>query len=182
MPRIPVHTLDDAPAGSRDTLAALGEKMGKVLNIHAEMAHSPVALAAYAAMQQAVADKGTFDAKTREAIALTVGVVDRCDYCQAAHTAGARKAGWTGEQALAIRRGNVDFDEKLGTLLSLAAEAAGGVGYVEDTTWKAALESGWSSEELTELFAHVGINLYTNFFNHYVGTELDVPAAPALNG
>lgn len=43
----------------------------------------------------------------------------------------------------------------------------------------AALEAG--TEALAEAFAHVAVNLYTNYFNHYAGTELDVPAAPALD-
>ena len=86
MPRIPVHTVDSAPENSRDPLKALEAKFGKVLNIHGEMAHSPVVLQSYAALQNVIGDFGTFDARTREAIALTVGNVDRCGYCQSAHT------------------------------------------------------------------------------------------------
>ena len=51
MPRIPVRTLDSAPENSRDQLKALEEKFGKVLNIHGEMAHSPVVLQSYVALQ-----------------------------------------------------------------------------------------------------------------------------------
>lgn len=43
-----------------------------------------------------------------------------------------------------------------------------------------ALEAGWSDEQLTELSAHVTLNLLTNYFNHYVETELDLAPAPAL--
>jgi hypothetical protein len=46
MPRVPVHTLDDAPEQARPTLEGLSKRMGKLLNIHAEMAHSPVVLGA----------------------------------------------------------------------------------------------------------------------------------------
>lgn len=180
MLRLPVHTLDDAPRASADTLDQLVQRMGKLFNIHAEMAHSPVVLAAYAGMQQAIAEHGSFDARLREAIALTVGAVDRCDYCQAAHTASARKAGWSEQETIAIRAGRVEDDDRLGALLSVAAEAAGGTGYVEDATWKAALNAGWSTGQLAEAFAHVMVNVYTNFFNHYAGTELDLPAAPPL--
>lgn len=83
MPRIPVHDLDTAPSASRDTLAALRDKYGKVLNIHGEMAHAPAVLAGYAGLQAAIAEHGSFDARTREAIALAVAGVNRCDYCQA---------------------------------------------------------------------------------------------------
>jgi len=100
--RIPALTLDTAPEAARPTLA---RRMGKLMNIHAEMAHAPVVLAAYSGLSQAVAKQGTFDARTREAIALTVGNVDGCDYCQAAHTLGAKATGFTEAQTLELRRG-----------------------------------------------------------------------------
>jgi hypothetical protein len=37
------------------------------------------------------------------------------------------------------------------------------VGEVEDTTWKGALEPGWTDTALTELFANVAVNFYTNY-------------------
>jgi len=128
-----------------------------------------------------VAKQGSFDARTREAIALAVGAVDSCDYCQAAHTAGGRKAGFTEEEMVAIRRGEVSFDDRLAALLAVLREAAGNVGHVSDQTWNTAREAGWSEQELGEAFAHLAANLFTNFFNHYARTDLDVPPAPPLN-
>jgi AhpD family alkylhydroperoxidase len=180
MPRIPVHTIEDAPPAAREPLAGLAKRLGRVLNIHAGMAHAPVVLAVYTGMQAALAEHGSFDARTREAIALAVGAADRCEYCQAAHTASGRKAGLSREQTIAIRADRVDFDPKLAALLAVAREIVGNVGEVEDATWKQAQQAGWSDTELAELFAHVAVNLYTNYFNHYAGTELDIPAAPEL--
>ncbi len=40
------------------------------------MAHAPVVLQSYVALRQVIADYGTFDARTREAIALVVVNVD----------------------------------------------------------------------------------------------------------
>ena len=81
MPRIPVHTLETAPEESRETLRRLAKRVGRVLNIHGEMAHSPVVVAVYGAISAAIADHGIFDARTREPIALAVGAVDGCSYC-----------------------------------------------------------------------------------------------------
>ena len=179
MTRIPVHTVESAPEGSRDGLKALEAKFGKVLNIHGAMAHSPAVLETYTAIQGALQDKGTLDARTREAIALAVAVVDDCSYCQAAHTGGGKAAGLSLQETVDIRRGEVD-DPKLSTLLTLAREQAGNVGTVQDSTWQAALDAGWSDAELTETSAVVALNLFTNYFNHLVQTELDLPPAPAL--
>jgi AhpD family alkylhydroperoxidase len=179
MARIPVHTVDSAPEGSRDTLKKLEAKYGKVLNIHGAMAHAPAVLETYAAIQQVLLEKGALDARTREVIALAVANVDRCEYCQAAHTLAGKAAGLTEEETVAVRRGELD-DSKLAALVSLVREQAGNVGHVHDATWQAALDAGWSDADLTETSAVVALNLFTNYFNHLVGTELDLPAAPAL--
>jgi AhpD family alkylhydroperoxidase len=179
MTRIPVHTVDSAPEGSRDALKALEAKFGKVLNIHGAMAHSPAVLETYAAIQQVLQDRSAFDARTREAIALAVAVVDECSYCQAAHTAGGKAAGLSEQETVDIRRGQV-ADPRLSVLLALVREQAGNVGEVQDSTWQAALDAGWSDAQLTETSAVVALNLFTNYFNHLVRTKLDLPAAPQL--
>jgi AhpD family alkylhydroperoxidase len=51
MARILVHTTQSAPEQSRDELKALEAKFGKVINIHGAMAHSPVVLQSYIAIQ-----------------------------------------------------------------------------------------------------------------------------------
>ncbi len=143
------------------------------------MAHSPAVLETYAAIQDALKDTATFDAKTREAIALTVGNVDDCSYCQAAHTAGGKAAGLSTQETIDIRRGSV-AEPKLAALLTLAREQAQHLGHVQDSSWQGALDAGWTDTELTETSAVVALNLFTNYFNHLVQTELDLPPAPAL--
>ena len=177
MPRIPVHTVDSAPEASRDALTALESQYGKVLNIHGEMAPSPAVLHAYVALQDVLREHGTLDARTREAIALAVGKEDDCDYCQAAHTGGGRKAGLSDDEMIDVRRGRA-AEPRLDAILVLARELAARVGNTSDEAWQSALDVGWSDEQLTELTTHVTLNLLTNYFNHHVHTELDVPAAP----
>ena len=183
MSRIPAHTLDNVPDQSRDTLAGLAKKVGKVLNIHAGMAHSPVVMVAHKGVGDAIASHGTLDARTRETIALAVANEDGCHYCESVRTLLGKAAGLTVEQTLAIRIDTIDFDDKLAAIGAIAAvvrEAAGNTGTVSDVTWKQALEAGWTEQELTETFAHLAANLFTNYFNHYAETDLDLPEAPAL--
>ncbi len=179
MTRTPVHTVSSAPEGSRDTLKALEAKFGEVLNIHGAMAHAPAVLESYAAIQRVLEEHTHFDRLTREAIALAVATVDECSYCQAAHTAGGKAAGLSEQQTVDIRRG-VEADPKLAALLAVVREQTGSVGNVDDSTWQAALDAGWSDVELTETSAVVALNLFTNYFNHLVRTDLDLPAAPSL--
>lgn len=134
-------------------------------------------LAAYAGIQAAIAEHGSFDPRTREAIALAVAHADDCGYCQAAHTAGGQRAGLSLEETLAARFGQ-PIDPKLDALLAVARQAVTRVGEVDEATWQHAIDAGWSVEELAELFAYLIANMFTNYFNHYVGTELDFPPAP----
>lgn len=181
MPRIPVHTTETAPEASRAALEAVAKRYGRVLNIHGEMAHSRALLHAYTGINRALSEHGHFDERVRETIALTVSAVDACTYCQSAHTVAALRAGFTDEQIIAIREGRIDFDDHLAGLAAVVREIAGNVGYVNDATWDAALRAGWSDTELADTFAYVLVNLCTNYFNHLVGTELDVPEAPAIS-
>ena len=179
MPRIPVHTVASAPEASRDALKALEATYGKVLNIHGEMAHSPAVIHAYVALQDVLREHATLDAKTREAIALAVGNENACDYCQAAHTGGGKAAGLEADEMIAVRRGRAQ-DPQLDALLALAREFTADVGNTSDEAWQKALDAGWSEEQLTELTTHVTLNLMTNYFNHHVHTEVDMPKAPAV--
>jgi alkylhydroperoxidase family enzyme len=81
---------------------------------------------------------------------------------------------------VAVRAGRVDFDPRLSALLELARDYTGNVGTVDDAKWQAALDAGWTDAQLTELSVHVTLNLLTNYFNHFVKTDLDLPAAPPL--
>ena len=181
MPRVPVHTVESAPADSRETLDALSKKVGKVLNIHGQMAHAPALLKMYATIEQLLSEESSLEQRERTAIHLTVANVNGCDYCQAAYTGTARAAGHTVEDTKAIRRGALPDDARLTALLAVAREIAASTGYVDDATWKAAVDAGWSEQQLLEAHAEVIRTTTTNYFNHLVGTEIDLPEAPPLD-
>jgi AhpD family alkylhydroperoxidase len=66
--------------------------------------HSPAALQ-QALAHNAMLSKSSLNAKELEAINLAVSEATGCDYCLAAHTLMAKKAGYSGEQIHALRRG-----------------------------------------------------------------------------
>jgi AhpD family alkylhydroperoxidase len=180
MTRISVHDIDSAPQASREGLEALHGKYGKTLNIFGAMANAPTLLHAFRAFEGALAEHTSLDTKTREAIHLTVANVNACAYCQGAYTMAAKSTGFDDDEAKDIRRGALPDDERLTALLQVAREIATTKGHVEDTTWKTATEVGWSEEQLLEAYADTVRTIFTNYFNHLVDTEQDVPAAPEL--
>jgi AhpD family alkylhydroperoxidase len=181
MARVPIHSTDDAPAASTGPLERQSQRVGKTINIFGAMAHSPALIGLYDAAEELLAERSNLDRPTREAIHLTVANVNGCDYCQAAYTGAAKTQGFSEEQTIRIRRGTVDGDEKLSVLLAVARELAANKGYVADGTWQHAIDAGWSDAELLDAYADVVRTILTNYFNHLVGTELDLPPAPALD-
>ncbi len=181
MPRVPTHTVDDAPEVSRATLTRLAATQGKVINILASMAHAPVLLELYDRTEQLLREQSSLDEPTRQAIHLTVSNVNGCDYCQAAYTIAAVSAGFSRPETTHLRRGRLPGDETLTSLLAVCRQIATNTGHVDDATWQAALNAGWSSSELLEGYAEVVRTILTNYFNHLVDTEVDLPAAPNLH-
>ncbi|MFP4512160.1 MAG: carboxymuconolactone decarboxylase family protein [Acidimicrobiales bacterium] len=180
MPRTPVHTPDTAPEESKEQLEQLTERVGKTLNIFAEMAHAPVVLELYTTMEQLLASTSSLGEPARQAIHLTVAQVNDCSYCQAAYTGAAQRAGHNKETTLEIRRGELPDDPSLSALLQLTRQVATNKGHVDDATWAAAIDAGWSDRQILEAYAEVVRTIFTNYFNHLVGTELDLPEAPEL--
>jgi len=180
MQRITPVTDETVPKESREPLERIQARLRGRLNIHRTMAASPVVIAAYDALGGVIRERGTFDSATREAIALSVAEINGCEYCLAAHTGLGRRAGLSPDTMRAIRRGDPSGDSRRDAMTAVAREAALDSGSVTESTWTAALAADWSADELTEAFVHIIANVFTNYFNHYAHTQLDLPPAPSL--
>ncbi|MFN2318126.1 MAG: carboxymuconolactone decarboxylase family protein [Dermatophilaceae bacterium] len=180
MQRIPATTLDQATPAAHDALAAIGSRMGGVVAIHATMASSPPVITAYRGLTDAIREHGTLDGRTREAVALAVAAANGCDYCQAAHTGLGAAAGLDPDTMIRLRAGEPTGDARLDALAAVARVATAHTGYVDQETWSGAQDAGWSDDELAEAFVHIIANVFTNYFNHYAHTELDLTPAPPI--
>lgn len=107
MTRIYSHAIQDAPRASRSLLAGLVafSPTGKLLNLHAQMAHSPAVLAAYTGIRQATVAHGTLDPRVRSALMLATAAVTGSAYAQAVTSFLAARAGFTPSEVLALRDG-----------------------------------------------------------------------------
>lgn len=176
MSRIPTHTVEDATDASRAMLQKIVEStpMGRPANLHAQMAHSPAVLTAYAALRAALTEHATFDPKVGAALTLATATGVGNGYMIRIASRLAHINGWTEEQAMALQAGTSAGDTKIDVLTSLVREAAANSGQVTDATWKAALQAGWSDGQLADAFAYVGATMFTGYFLNYAQTDLDV--------
>ena len=149
-----------------------------VPNMTRAMANSPAVLNAYLQFSGALA-AGSLPARNREQIALSVGQVNGCDYCLAAHSTIGKMVGLTAEQILDSRRGNA-VDAKSDAILKFSNTIVVTQGKVSNADVSIAREAGLTDGEIAEVVANVALNIFTNYFNNVAETTIDFPVATAL--
>jgi uncharacterized peroxidase-related enzyme len=163
------------PGAAAEILSVVREKHGTVPNIFATMAHSPAVVESYLAVSGALG-KGTLSAQVREQIALTVAGVNKCDYCASAHTFIAVSLGVVETEAAnnLVGRSN---DPRTAAILRFAGDVVRDRGkFSHNASILNELRSaGVSDAEIVEIIANVSLNIFTNYFNHIAGTNIDFP-------
>ena len=179
MTRIPSHTIEDAPEASRPLLESVVQfsPTGRLLNLHAQMAHSPAVLAAYVSIRQATDARGTLEFGVRSALMLATAGATHSEYAEAITATLAERAGWSKSQVDSLRDGGSVGDDKIDSIVGVVREAAAHDGRVSDMAWGRAVACGWTDEQLAEAFAYLGLTVFTGYFLNYARTALDLPAA-----
>lgn len=177
MPRIAPVTPENATPESTEILADVKKKMGKVPNIVGTMANSAAVANAYLGFSGALS--GTLTPTLRERLALVTGQANECDYCLAAHTLMGKGAGLNEAEIIAAREGTAG-DPKEAAAVAFAKKIVDSRGQVADEDVDTVRSAGYSDGEITEIVAHVALNLFTNYFNHVTDPAIDFPAAPEL--
>lgn len=178
MSRLPLLDPATATGPAKPLLDAVGKKLGLVPNMTRAMANSPAVLKAYLEFGGALAG-ASLSAKTRELVALTVGEVNGCDYCLAAHTTIGGMLGLPGEALLAAREAKSQ-DAQTGAVLRFARALVLQRGLLSDADLREVRAAGVTDGQIAEIVATVALNVFTNWFNHVAETPVDFPKAPAL--
>lgn len=119
MNNLTIPTRENVSENNQVLFDNLQKAVGFVPNMYAFFAHSPTALGDYLTLQNR---KSSLNNKEKEVVNLVVSQLNGCNYCKAAHTAVDRMVGFTEEQILEIRRGDISFNSKLNALVNLAKE------------------------------------------------------------
>ena len=173
MPRL--NTIDPATATgeAKELLDGIQKKLGLTPNVLRTLANSPAALKTYLAASEALSS-GRLDAKSREAIALTVAGANNCQYCASAHTA-ISKGLKVDEPEIERRLGGHSDDPALDAALVFAAKVIDKQGWVSDEDIREVRAADHDDETITEIVANVVANILTNYINHIADTEIDFP-------
>ncbi|MHC8326334.1 carboxymuconolactone decarboxylase family protein [Pseudomonas sp. LB1P83] len=172
MSRITALSLEHATDTTRPLLEGVQKKIGFLPNVFKTLAHAPAVLAAY--LQQSVAlGKTSLTAPEKEAISLATSQVNGCDYCLAAHTVFAGKAGLSAQDILSARHG------QLNAFATLARQITESRGHLSNEQIEAARAAGITDAKIIEVVAHIASQTLTNYLNNLALTEIDFPAIDA---
>jgi len=172
MTRITPLSPEQVTDSTRALLEGVQKKIGFLPNVFLTLAHAPAVLAAY--LQHSVAlGKTSLSATEKEAISLATSQVNGCDYCLAAHTLFAGKAGLSGEDIRSARHG------QLNAFAALARQVTERRGHLSSEQIQAARAAGIDDGKIVEVIAHVASQTLTNYLNNVALTEVDFPAIDA---
>ncbi len=177
MTRLTQLSDSDASPEAANLFAAIKSKAGMVPNLYRVMAHEPAVLNAALGFGDALG-KGSFDAKTREALALAVAGANNCDYCASAHTA-ISKGLKVDQPEITARLNGTSADPKLNAILRFSVAVVEKRGLVSGTDLSAARAAGLSQGEIVETVGVVVANILTNYINHVAETDIDFPVVRA---
>ena len=178
MIRIQPISKDTATEKQQAILTTVQKAMGGVPNLISTMAQSPAVATAYLGFSQALS-QGSLPAKLRESISLAVGEANSCQYCVSAHSMLGGKAGLSSTDITQARCARAE-DPKTAAVLAFAKKVVTERGIVADADVAELRAHGFEDGDIAEIVANVAINIFTNYFNHIAGTEIDFPLATAL--
>lgn len=173
MTRIHPIELEQADDRTRPLLEAVKRQLGLVPNLFKTLARSPAALNAYLKQSVALAS-GDLDAGLREQIAMVTAGRNQCDYCASAHAVLGKGVGVEASELVNNLKGQSSHATTQ-TALTFAAKVVENRGHITDDELAAIRAAGFSDGQIVEIVAVVCMNIFTNYFNHIAGTEIDFP-------
>jgi len=175
MSRLHTITESDATGKTAQLFSAIKGSMGKVPNAYLTIgSNSPDVLGQMLQLNAAL-HKGSLSARELEAINLAVSEESGCDYCLAAHTLMAKKAGYTDEQALELREARFSGDARIDALVQFVQYLVSTRGTVTADRVASFRQAGFNDQQVVETIGAVSAILFTNMVNRVNDTVVDFP-------
>lgn len=177
MSRLQTINPEQATGKTAQLFGAIKSAMGKVPNAYIAIgANSPEVLS-QALQHNAALRKGALSAKELEAINLAVSEATGCDYCLAAHTLMAKKAGFSAEQIKALRAADYAQDRRFDALTRFARTVVTTRGTLPAADVDALRAEGFTDQQVVEIISAISAILFTNMINRVNDTVVDFPKA-----
>lgn len=102
----------------------------------------------------------------QQIVILTASVENKCEYCVAAHSRGARAAGVPENVIKAITARNLLDEPKAEALRRLVSQIVEKRGWLSDADVQAFLGSGYTKAQLLDVMVGVSMKTLSNYINH----------------
>lgn len=162
-----VHTLDSAPAESRQALLEIEARYGFIPNLAGVFAESPGAFKGLIGALKSYDDKAlTLTAIERQIVLLSVSVANRCDYCTAAHSMLLHSLGIERNEILKLQHDQPLGDARLQSLRVFTESVLEKHGFLDGNEVETFLQAGFTKGQVLEVLLGVSIKTLTNYANH----------------
>lgn len=166
MSRLPLRTIEDAPAEAKDRLIAAEKNNGYLPNLLRVLANAPVALETYLTVG-GINARSSLSLAEREAVQITAAATHGCGFCVAGHTAiSYKKAGLDEAVVDALRAKTTVPDARLDAVARFTEEVIADRGAVSDTALATFKEAGFDDQAALEVVLGVSLATLCNFANN----------------
>jgi uncharacterized peroxidase-related enzyme len=166
-----LHTMETAPEASRKDLAEIKQKFGRLPNFFAVTAESPAATNVYVSLSNIFRTTALTPAE-QQIVILTASVENKCEYCVAAHSRGAKMAG-VPEVAINAIKANPLKDAKTEALRRLVSQIVDKRGWLLDADVQAFLNQGYSRSHLLDVMVGVSMKTLSNYINRLTDPPIE---------
>lgn len=165
MSRLRTITEGEATGKTAQLFSAIKASMGKVPNAYLTIGTQSPEILGQMLQLNATLHKGSLSARELEAINLAVSEESGCDYCLAAHTLMAKKAGYTDDQARELREARFTADARIDALVQFVQFLVSSRGTVSADRVENFRKAGFSDQQVVETIGAVSAILFTNMVN-----------------
>ncbi len=172
-----VPTREEVSENNQAIFDQIEKGVGFVPNLFATYAYNETALGDYLALNNR---KSTLNTKEKEVVNLVVSQVNDCLYCLSAHTAISKMNGFSDEEILEIRQGEVSFDQKLNALAKFTRNITINRSKPSQEALEGLFEAGYDKANLIDILILIGDKTISNFINGATQIPVDFPVATEL--
>ncbi|MEF9603353.1 carboxymuconolactone decarboxylase family protein [Paracoccus sp. PXZ] len=173
MSRLPLRSIDDAPAEARPRLETAQQNNGFLPNLVRLLANAPVALETYQTVS-AINSRASLSLAEREAVQITAAATHGCGFCVAGHTAIAEKKAKLDPAVIgALRDTGAVPDARLDAVARFTKTVIASRGAVSDADLADFKAAGFDDQAALEVVLGVSLATLCNFANNL--------GQPALN-
>lgn len=172
MTEFPLHSLETSTGAHHDALAKVAERYVYVPNVIGAMAESPPTAEMYLAMGAALY-RGVLKPVELQVAWFAINDFHGCDYCMAAHTAGAWAQNIPADVIDTARSGGQYADTRLEALRRFTLAVLENRGRVAPDEVEAFFAAGFEKAAVFEMILAIAQKTISNYANHIAQTPLD---------